>query len=83
LASIARCESGGRQYNTDGTVLRGVVNSKDVGEFQINEKYHLVDSIRLGYDIYTQEGNRAYAEHLYRNQGVQPWKASAPCHGYY
>ena len=82
LEAIARCE-GVTQFKSDGTLVRGYVNPQDVGKFQINEKYHLADSIRMGYDIYTLEGNTAYAEYLYRTQGVKPWSASAKCHGYY
>lgn len=83
LSAIAKCESGNRQFNTDGSILRGKVNPKDVGMFQINEKYHLQASIKMGYDIYTEEGNKAYATYLYNTQGSRPWKASAYCHGYY
>lgn len=83
MLAIAKCESGSKQFNEDGTVLRGRVNSLDVGFFQINEKYHLESSIKLGYDIYTEEGNKAYAVYLYEHQGAKPWKASAPCHGFY
>ena len=83
MLAIAKCESGNRQFNADGSVLRGKVNPQDIGEFQINEKYHLQASIKLGYDIYTQSGNEAYAMYLYRTQGVKPWIHSAPCHGYY
>ena len=77
---IAQCESSMRQFNPDGSVLRGRVNPKDVGLFQINEYYHLADSIRLGYDIYTLEGNIGYAEHLVETQGFRPWIHSNNCH---
>lgn len=80
MREIARCESGMRQFNPDGSVLRGVVNSKDVGMFQINEFYHLADAKRLGYNIYTLEGNIGYAKHLVRTQGYRPWVHSNSCH---
>jgi hypothetical protein len=79
LKKIAWCESRNRQFNPDGTVLRGVVNAQDVGKHQINEKYHLADSIKLGFDIHTLEGNTAYAEYLYSKQGSTPWNWSAHC----
>jgi len=79
MVKIAFCESGGRQFNSDGTVIRGRENPKDVGKFQINEYYHLADSKRLGMDIYTLEGNTAYATHLYETQGTKPWSASLGC----
>jgi hypothetical protein len=85
LYGILSCESGGggkpKQFNSDGTVLRGRVNRSDVGAAQINEYYHLQASKRLGYDIYTLEGNIAYAKYLYDTQGTQPWSASKPCWG--
>ena len=81
MVKIAFCESGGRQFNSDGTVIRGRENPKDVGKFQINEYYHLADSKRLGMDIYTLEGNTAYAMHLYKTQGTKPWNWSKHCWG--
>jgi len=79
LVEIARCESTFSQFDKDGKVIRGIVNNKDVGVMQINEKYHLEAATALGFDIHTIEGNVGYAKHLYKNQGAQPWKASAPC----
>lgn len=79
LSKVAFCESRYRQFDADGQVLRGVVNPKDVGVFQINEDYHLGDSQKLGIDIYTLEGNLAYAKHLYEKQGSAPWVHSSKC----
>lgn len=79
MMEVARCESHWQQFNSEGEVLKGRVNSKDVGIFQINERYHLDKSIELGLDIYTVEGNIKYAAYLYKTQGLQPWSASRPC----
>lgn len=79
LYEVARCESAYRQFNQDGSVLRGRQNPQDVGVLQINEKYHLAESIRLGYDIYTLEGNLDYGLYLYNNQGLTPWNWSRHC----
>lgn len=81
LIAVARCESGYRQFNADGTLLRGKQNPQDVGVLQVNEKYHLAESIRLGYDIHTLEGNIRYGEYLYNHQGLTPWNWSRPCWG--
>ena len=78
---IAKCESSLRQFNPQGEVLRGVVNSLDVGIFQLNEYYHLAESKSRGYDIYTTEGNIEYAMHLLETQGTEPWNWSKPCWG--
>jgi hypothetical protein len=79
LVEIARCESTFAQFDKDGKVVRGKVNSQDVGVMQINEKYHAQTAAALGYDLYTMEGNADYAKHLYEEQGAAPWKASSKC----
>jgi hypothetical protein len=79
LIAIAECESNFRQFNPDGTVIRGKVNSHDVGVMQINETYWLDKSKSLGNDIYTVEGNAAYAKYLYAKQGTDPWNSSSKC----
>ncbi len=81
LAEVAFCESRFRQFDSNGNVLRGVQNSQDVGVMQINEKYHLETSQKLGLNIYTLEGNMAYAKYLYDTQGTKPWNYSSPCWG--
>ncbi len=79
LKKIASCESQTRQFDQTGAVLRGRVNSQDVGLMQINEKYHLSTSKKLGLDIYSLEGNINYAKYLYKTQGVKPWVHSSSC----
>ena len=79
LAEIAGCESHFRQYDKDGSILRGKANNADVGLMQINEFYHSDKAKSLGIDIYTPEGNMAYAKYIYENQGGQPWKSSSAC----
>lgn len=81
MAEIARCESHYRQYSKDGSIFRGVVNTKDVGIMQVNEYYHLERAKKLGIDIYTVEGNLKYGRLLYKEQGSQPWVSSSPCWG--
>jgi len=79
LIAIAQCESNFRQFNPDGSVVRGKVDSHDVGVMQINETYWLGKSKSLGDDIYTVEGNAAYAKYLYDKEGTDPWNSSAKC----
>lgn len=76
---IAFCESSLQQFNPDGTLLRGHVNSKDVGLFQINLFYHLADSKKLGYDVMAVDGNIAYAMLLLKRDGTRHWNASRHC----
>jgi hypothetical protein len=79
LVDIARCESNFRHYDEDGMVVRGHAVPDDIGVMQINEHFQGSTAKKLGIDIYTLEGNVAYAKHLYEEQGSQPWKASSKC----
>ncbi|MCX6701975.1 MAG: hypothetical protein NTX96_02145 [Candidatus Zambryskibacteria bacterium] len=83
MVQIAKCESTFRQLDSDGDVHRGEVNKADVGVMQINEFYHLDQSVKKDYDIYTIEGNTAYARDLYERQGTKPWNSSKACWGKY
>jgi len=83
MIQVARCESTFRQLGKDGEVHRGRVNNKDVGVMQINEYYHLDTSKKKDYNIYTIEGNTAYARDLYEREGTRPWNSSKPCWGKY
>ncbi len=77
---VAYCESTLRQFDpVTGDPVRGVKNPKDVGVFQINESYHLTESKKLGYDIYSTEGNIAYAMYLAKKDGFRHWQSSKPC----
>lgn len=79
LVKIAACESQLRHYGPDGKVLRGKVNTKDVGLFQINEYWNGAEAKKLGYNIYTPEGNIAMAVHLYSRSGTKDWLWSKNC----
>lgn len=81
LAEISKCESTFKHYDKNGNVLRGKVDSRDVGVMQINEYYHADEAKKLGYDLETVEGNLAYAKYLYEKEGVDPWSHSAKCWG--
>jgi len=79
LKKIAFCESGNKQFNSDGSVLRGKQNSRDVGKWQINEFYHLANAQKIGIDIYTEAGNTEYALYLYNKNGTRDWNWSKSC----
>ena len=79
LAEIAKCESTFRHFMSNGQVLRGIVNSGDVGVMQINERYHKDAAIKLGLNLETIDGNLAYAKWLYDKEGTYPWISSSPC----
>jgi len=79
LKKICTCESGLRQYDKDGNVLRGTRNKSDIGICQINELYHSEKPKELGLNIHTMEGNVAFAKYLYETEGTAPWGASKSC----
>lgn len=79
LSNIAFCESRFTQFDENGDIHRGRANSRDVGVMQINEYYHLEKALELGYDIYSIEGNMAYAKYLFNKQGSAPWSSSSKC----
>ncbi len=79
LAEIAGCESNFRQYDSKGAILKGIVDKDDIGIMQINKYYNGDNAEKLGYDIYTIEGNLAYAKILYKKYGNDPWSSSGKC----
>lgn len=79
MIQVARCESAFRHTLSDGTVLRGKVDSDDTGVMQINRRYHDKKAAELNLDLNDIYHNMAYARYLYETQGTQPWNASAPC----
>lgn len=81
MVDIASCESHFHQYDADGSIYRGKVNNLDIGVMQINEHYHSATAQKLGIDLYTIQGNVAYARYLYDKEGTQPWVSSKPCWG--
>ncbi len=83
MKHVAWCESRNRQFAPDGEVFRGIVNDQDVGVMQINEHYHLDTASGANYNLYSVEGNTAYARKLYEKFGTAPWNSSKPCWGKY
>jgi hypothetical protein len=79
MVEIARCESTFRHTLEDGSVLRGVVDNRDLGVMQINTGYHQATADKLGLDLHDIQDNMAYARYLYEKQGTQPWNASSKC----
>ncbi len=83
MAEIASCESHFRQFakDKDGkiVVLQNPTSSA-VGLFQIMSSIHasFADE-KLGLDVYSLQGNAAYARYIYDRQGTTPWNASKAC----
>lgn len=81
MVQVARCESHFRHTLSDGSILKGVVDSADTGVMQINKRYHQETAVKLGLDLDNIYDNLAYARHLYEKQGTRPWNASSACWG--
>lgn len=79
MKRIAFCESGGRQFDDQGNVIRGVFHPADIGKYQINLAVWEDEAKRLGYDLFSEEGNEAMAMYLYHQLGTQPWFSSSAC----
>lgn len=75
LQKICSAESG-KQFNKDGSVVRGAIDKSDIGYCQINERYNNDYARKLGLDIYSEQGNKEFATILFNERGVQPWDAS-------
>lgn len=78
MLKVAKCESS-LTHSKDGEVIRGLVDNKDSGLFQINKRYHLKQAEKLGLDIDKLEHNIIYAKLLYDKEGLAPWSASKSC----
>ena len=79
MLAIASCESHFRQFHSDGSVYKGKINPHDIGVFQISETYWLDVLNKLGYNIYTLDGNIKMAEYIYEHNGTTPWNWSKKC----
>jgi hypothetical protein len=78
MIAVAECESS-LSHTKDNEVLRGVVDNRDSGVFQVNKGYHEERAKKLGLDIDKLEHNIVYAKILYDQEGLRPWKASYEC----
>jgi|SRR6185503_14034347 len=79
LAEVASCESHFTQFDKNGNVVKNA-NSSAVGVFQIMSSVHATFADqKLGLDIYSLQGNAAYARYLFDHQGLKPWEASKSC----
>lgn len=77
---IAKCESPKGQFENGKVVVR--VNndgSRDVGKYQINDRYWGLKAMELGFNLFTEEGNEKMAMWIYENKGTDPWIHSKPC----
>src|ERR1700690_4182640 len=81
MIAIANCESGFREFNSDGSVLHGGTDDSMTGIFQIDPSIHASKALSMGFDLNTVDGNMGYARYLYGAEGTTPWISSFPCWG--
>ncbi|OGF67196.1 hypothetical protein A3I27_01260 [Candidatus Giovannonibacteria bacterium RIFCSPLOWO2_02_FULL_43_11b] len=79
MRKIATCESNDRHFDKDGKVVIGKYDIRDIGRYQINLRYWEDEAKKLGYDIYSEDGNEAFAMYLYKKYGTDPWQRSRWC----
>lgn len=73
LIRIAYAESGFRQFDATGGVLRGRIHPPDTGAWQINASVWRDTAESMGLNIETWEGNIKFAVWLYSQEGANPW----------
>lgn len=84
MDAVAGCESGngtpgsGQQFYPNGKIVRDYALGNHVGLFQIAESWSPTAK-KMGMDIYTAAGNRAFAEYLHEKDGLHDWLASQSC----
>jgi len=79
LYAIAFCESGLRQFDSNGSILQGRVDSADIGFLQINLDAHKKELQSMGLNPAILEDNIKFGIWLYQKEGVRPWEASKKC----
>lgn len=84
LERIAKCESGGRHFASNGQVLvraneSKTHNSVDIGKWQINSYYWGAKATELGLNLWVEEDNEKMAMYIYKNKGTEAWSASRGC----
>lgn len=80
LERIAKCESGGKHFDSNGQVLMRSNTNKtvDVGYFQINSVWFKKAS-EMGLDITKEADNKKMGEWIFANRGTVDWEASRSC----
>lgn len=75
FAEVIKCESGFRQYDKDGKILKNYNKngSIDYGIAQINS-IHIPEAKKMGLDITKPEDNLKYAKYLLETpRGINHW----------
>ncbi len=81
LSRIAKCESGQKQFASNGQVLMkaNTNGSVDAGYMQINMTIWGKKATAMGYDLTKEKDNKAFGEWLFVNYGSEPWYLTKNC----
>ena len=79
MRKIATCESNDRHFDENGKVVIGKYDIHDIGRYQINLRYWEDEANKLGFNLYSEEGNETFAMYLYKKYGTDPWQRSRWC----
>ena len=71
MVPVAACESGFRQYDDTGRVLRS--KTFDVGALQLNVDVWGLKAKALGFNIYSPIGNIEMAKYILDTAGINSW----------
>lgn len=79
LQKIAQCESGNRQFNADGSVVRGRANKNDLGKYQINIDHWGFEAMKQNLNLLKEADNLKMAEFIFNTYGTSGWSSSQGC----
>ena len=65
------CETQLRHVSDSGDVVRGKENPQDIGIFQLNLRYHLLEMRSQGLNPFKRADNIKYAQILYKQRGAK------------
>ena len=79
LNRIAKCESGGKQFESNGQVVHGKKVRGDLGKYQINIIHWGEEAMRLNLNLLKEEDNEKMALYIFENFGTSAWSNSTNC----
>jgi hypothetical protein len=79
LHRIAECESGSQHFDAKGNVLRGKKDRNDIGRYQISITYYGAKAMEMGYNLFDEKENEAFAIWIFENEGSDPWVKTKKC----
>ncbi len=81
MARIAKCESGGKQFDSNGQVIlhANTNGTVDVGKYQLNMSVWGKTAAQMKLNLMEEKDNETFAQWLYLNKGTEAWYSSKSC----